>query len=129
MENAFKQYTARETWLAKASAAIAVMFAKAGFPIPANVRVSCGLPSRGAFTKARVIGQAWASRASRDKHYEVFISPTIDAAGLVLSTLVHELVHVTVGIEAGHRGAFVKCASSPNSPASSASTRTARLST
>jgi hypothetical protein len=24
--------------------------------------------------------------------------------------LVHELVHVTVGIEAGHRGAFVKCA-------------------
>ena len=101
----------REEWLTSAMTQLRRHFADANFIIPKEVRVSCGLPSHGAFgTRKRVIGQAWSSTSSRDKHHEIFISPTIDDPMKVLGVLVHELVHVTVGIEAGHKGMFIECA-------------------
>ena len=106
-----KQLTTREEWLGKAMQELRKDFGNAGFTLPEKVRVSCGLPSHGAFaTRKRVIGQAWATESSRDRHFEVFVSPTLDKPFAVLSTLAHELVHVAVGIKAGHRGDFVKCA-------------------
>ena len=107
-----KKYQAREQWLADAMQAMRSMFKAAGYTIPQNVRVSCGLPSKGAFSmKKRRIGEAWASQASKDQHFEIFISPTLDDQGEVLAVLVHEIVHVTVGLKEGHKGEFVKCAS------------------
>ena len=105
------RHNTREEWLQDAVIHFQDHFKAAGWKIPKNVRVSCGLPSRGAFgAKKRTIGEAWSTVASKDQHHEVFISPTIDEAPQVLATLVHELVHVTVGLETGHKGDFVKCA-------------------
>jgi hypothetical protein len=62
---------------------------------------------------SRVIGECWSPKASRDGHAEIFISPLLDdATGPhgVGATLVHELVHATVGNECGHRGAFKRVA-------------------
>ena len=104
------RYEARETWLARAMAKLRPFFSSVGFEVPENVRVSCGLPSGRAFSRKRAIGEAWASTASRDKHFEIFVSPTIDRPTHVLSVLVHELVHVTVGLACGHKGRFIECA-------------------
>lgn len=99
-------YQAREVWIAKAMAQLRRHFADCSYTIPAEVRVSCGWP----LGRKKAIGQAWSSTASRDKHHEIFVSPVIDKPTQVLAILVHELVHVTVGVEAGHRGHFVECA-------------------
>lgn len=105
------RYQAREMWLASAVGKLRPYFSSKGYEIPERLRVSCGLPSSRAFgAKKRAIGEAWTSKASRDKHFEIFVSPTIDKAPVVLSTLVHELVHVTVGLECGHKGRFAICA-------------------
>lgn len=105
------RYQAREQWLATAMQKLRPVFSANGYEIPKNVRVSCGLPSGRAFSRTkRAIGEAWASTASRDKHFEIFISPTIDDPLQVLATLLHELVHVTVGLQAGHKGRFIECA-------------------
>lgn len=104
-------YATREQYLNAAAQKMRGHFAAKGWTIPDKVRISCGLPSTGAFrTGKRAIGEAWASTASRDQHFEIFISPTIDDAIQVLATLAHELVHVTVGLKAGHRGQFIECA-------------------
>ena len=110
--NAGNSHGYREAWLAEAMRLLAArIFKGAGYSVPNNVRVSCSFPSRGGLApKQRVIGQAWHFKASHDGHYEIMISPTIDDALLVLATHAHELVHVTVGFECGHRGAFRKCA-------------------
>lgn len=103
--------TTREEYLTAAMNKARPHFEKAGYTIPQNVRVSCGLPSTKAFASTkRAIGEAWASTNTRDKHFEIFISPTIDDPRQVLTTLVHELVHVTVGLKAGHKGQFIECA-------------------
>jgi len=96
----------RETWLLQAMQYARPLFEEAGAPLPEEVRVSCGLPSVGAFASKRRIGEAWASTASKDKHCEVFISPTIDDPVLILGVLLHELVHCAVGVKCGHKGKF-----------------------
>jgi hypothetical protein len=103
-------YETREEWLMSAVDQLRPHFKSKRFAIPKAVRVSCGLPSKGAFNyKKRAIGEAWSSKASGDEHHEIFISPTIAEPAQVLAVLVHELVHVTVGLKAGHRGMFIEC--------------------
>lgn len=101
----------REQWLAAAVVKFRGYFSGHGYEIPDRVAVSCGWPSVGgvAVQKKR-IGEAWSSKSSRDKHHEIFISPSVDKAERVLDVLVHELVHVTVGLESGHKGSFAQCA-------------------
>lgn len=89
-------------------------FAQCGYDKIPTVRVSCGWPSKGGTNaKKRCIGQAWASEAADDGVIQIFISPylkdLVDPQG-VLSTLVHELVHATVGNAEGHNKVFGKCA-------------------
>lgn len=100
------KYQTREQWLNAAMTIFRETFNSIGEPVPPKVRVSCGLPSKGAFGKKRAIGEAWASTASKDQHFEIFISPTIDDKRQVLGTLLHEMVHVTVGLKSGHKGRF-----------------------
>lgn len=101
----------REAWLASAVAKLRPYFSGHGFTIPERVAVSCGWPSVGGTSAGKKrVGEAWCSKASRDEHYEIFVSPSLDDAVKVLSVLVHELVHVTVGLKAGHRGSFAVCA-------------------
>jgi len=101
-------YKTREEWLGAASKELRKDFAAKGFTVPALVRFSCGFPQG----SKKAIGQAWSSMSSKDKHFEIFVSPSQDRADRVLDILLHEMVHVTVGLEAGHKGAFSVCARS-----------------
>lgn len=99
----------REEWLLKAGVELANTVLK-NQTIP-KYRVSCGLPSKGAFSlKQQVLGQCWGDKSSNDKHYEVFVSPVLADPVKVLDTLVHEMVHVIVGVEGGHGPKFKKLA-------------------
>ena len=80
-------------------------FASKGYTIPENVRMSCSLTS----TK-KAIGECWSNLASGDNHYEIFIAPKIADSVMAIDILIHELVHATVGIKAGHKAPFKKCA-------------------
>lgn len=99
---------ARNAWLAKASRFCAGLLFDAGYPVPVNVRVSLGWTSSGLRSKA--IGECWTSAASGDGHFEVFISPKLADAQEILATLLHELVHAAVGLEAKHNAPFRKAA-------------------
>lgn len=109
-----EHYDTREGWLTAAVELIRSIFAEHGYEIP-EFRVSCGWPSRGATKSSmQAIGQAWSPTCSGDDTPEMFISPALGAEEvmIVLETLVHEIVHIVVGNECGHRGAFKKCATS-----------------
>lgn len=80
-------------------------FAKAGYTIPQNVRMSCSLTST-----RKHIGECWSSVASEDNHFEIFISPKVADSVEVIDILIHELVHATVGNQAGHGKVFKHCA-------------------
>lgn len=102
---------AREHWLNRATHELRPLFQTHGYTVPANVRLSCGWPSSGGLrSRKRAIGEAWSSTSSKDQHFEIFVSPTIAEPEKVLGVLIHELIHVTVGLDAGHKGPFAKCA-------------------
>jgi hypothetical protein len=101
----------REQWLMRAVVKARPLFKRSGFEVPANIRVSCGLPSVRAFGKRRAVGECWAAMATRDRKVEIYVSPTIDDGTEVLGTLLHELVHAVVGVDKGHGTAFKRCAS------------------
>jgi hypothetical protein len=101
----------RHQWLEQAVAELRPRFSSAGYQVPDDVRVSIG------FTKAtgwqHHIGQCWSAKASSDQHTEIFISPelgTADHTSRIIGVAAHELVHATVGNEAGHRAPFKRCA-------------------
>lgn len=103
-------FTTREEWLTAAVEAMRPMFAEVGETIPA-VRVSVGWPDKGGHgRKNTTIGQCWASFTTADKVAQIFISPTLDHAGMVLATLAHELVHAVDDCKSGHKGRFAKIA-------------------
>lgn len=103
----------REQWLNEAVTELTPLFTDKGYKVPA-VRVSCGWPSiRGMSRKQPRIGECWDAAASTDKLHQIFISPRLKdpvAAYGVIPTLAHELVHTVVGLKAGHKGPFRKCA-------------------
>ncbi len=78
---------------------------------PPTVRASVGWPSSGGLSKKkRTIGQCWAFECSEGKYSEIFISPYLNDPIEVVATLIHEVVHAAVGVEAKHRGAFISAA-------------------
>ncbi len=96
----------REEWLLQATDALKPDFLEMGSEIPEKVRVTCGWPSHGGRAKKRVTGECWPAKKSKDAHFEIFISPTLADTIEVLGTLVHELVHAAVGLDAGHKAPF-----------------------
>ena len=68
--------------------------------------ISVGWP-KGSRGRGKAIGQCWDKSASGDKtRAHIFIAPTLDDPVEVVSTLLHELVHASVGTECGHKGPF-----------------------
>lgn len=111
-----RYHDTREGWLQEAVEIFRKEFKTVGLTIPA-VRVSCSFPHAGAFGrdgKPRVIGQCWDPRATAgDSAHHIQITPALDTAGGpqgILATLVHELVHATVGCAAGHGPVFKQAA-------------------
>jgi len=80
-------------------------FTRAGYTIPQNVRMSCSLTSR-----KKHIGECWSSIASEDNTFEIFIAPSMADSNEVIAILIHELIHATVGLQAGHGKEFKQCA-------------------
>lgn len=110
-KNFARKYSTREEWLTAAIGKIRPLFTRAGKPVPENVRVACGFPSKNPLgAKKRRIGECWSDSASEGKIFEMFISPTIKEPVLVLATLLHEMIHATVGLACGHKGAFPQLA-------------------
>lgn len=102
----------RQLWLENVVSSLRDRFKAASYEVPSSVRVSVGWP-RGSHGKGRAIGQCWALEASSDKHNEIFVSPELGehAASIrVMGVLAHELVHATVGVDAGHKRPFKQCA-------------------
>ena len=108
-------HATREGWLNAAVDAFRPHFKSAGYSIPVKLHVSCGWPSRGGTASGKhTIGECWPEQASEDKVCQIFISPRLkadptDAMG-VLPTLVHEVVHATVGNKNKHNKVFKKAA-------------------
>lgn len=100
----------REDWLNAAVAELRPQFKRAGYVLPEKIHVSCGWPGGGGGRKNKRIGECWDPGASGDGHFEMFMSPVLADSSRVLDVLVHELVHVAVGLKAGHRAPFAKCA-------------------
>jgi len=104
-------YQTREEWLRAGVKALAPWYESNGYPIPATVQVSCGLPHIGAFSaKSKRIGECWSPKASADHRTQIFVSPVLDDPEQVLDVLCHELVHAIVGNEAGHKAPFTRAA-------------------
>ena len=97
----------RETWLNQAIIQMRPMFKQAGAPLPLNVRVTCGFPSKsaGRSSKQRV-GECWSADVSGDQTIEIIVSMVIDDDLRALDILAHELVHAAVGLKCGHKGPF-----------------------
>jgi len=112
-------FKTREEWLVAASVKFQDLFESDGGKRMPKTHISCGWPSiMGLSDKKRRIGEAWSGVCSDDGHPHIFISPYLkdplnirdgDCCG-VLPTLVHEMVHTTVGIEAKHGKVFKKFA-------------------
>lgn len=100
----------REVWLDKAMAKVRKHFKAAGYTVPDNVRIGVGWPSKsGLGVKKRRIGEAWANECSKDEAHEIIISIWLEDPIKVLGVLIHEVIHVTVGVDKGHRKPFVDC--------------------
>lgn len=99
----------KEKWLGHVSTEFNDYFIKAGHPLP-KLRAVCGFTSHGApkpGAKSETLGQCWYPQEQMDdKHVEIFVSPRIEDAVIVVATLAHELCHAALGAGFGHRKEF-----------------------
>ena len=99
----------REQWLTTLSGKMRSMFETHGGIIPTKLRLTCGWPSKGAFSsKRRTIGECWQKAASKDGTTEIFISPCLSSSSDVAAVLTHELIHACGNM--GHKGPFKRLA-------------------
>ena len=101
-------HSTREQWLNHLAQLLQPHFARAGFPLPPNIRFSCGWP--GAGDRRTREGECWHTSASADRSFEIFVSPSVSDPLHVADILIHELCHAAVGVDAGHGSLFRRCA-------------------
>ena len=94
----------REEWLHALCGKFNELFKGIGYEIPPNIKISCGFPSKGVRSKS--IGECWDNDCSDGKFSEIFISPKLDEPLVVASTLVHEIIHATIGVKEKHNKVF-----------------------
>lgn len=101
----------REEWLTSCLDLLREVFDNAGTPLPENVRVTCGFPSKSAVSRKRKrIGECWDSSVSEAQVFEIFISPVLSDALEVAAVVAHEAVHAAVGLAVQHGPKFSKLA-------------------
>lgn len=100
------KHTTREGWLLAALGPLKRLLDDAGAPAFPDPLVSVGLPSKRAFSKKQVIGECWSEKNTATGVSTIFISPVLDDPQKVLATYLHELIHASVGVACGHKGAF-----------------------
>ena len=89
----------REDWLNDCVRELRPSFSVEGFPLPTNIRVSCGFPST--YKRSGTLGEHFPAKASADGFHEVLISPTLDQAPTVLAVLISQLAHAATGKSKG----------------------------
>ncbi len=99
-------YATREEWLTEAIAQLWPYVYEAGAESMPAVRVSVGFPkgTRGAGSHRH--GQIFYGAASADGTTEIFVSPELDEPLAVLDVLSHQLIHASLGQDAGHGSEF-----------------------
>ncbi len=100
----------RQEWVEAVTVELRALLASHGYEVPANIRVSIGFPKGGAGGHSKAIGQCWYAASSSDKHHELFVSPELRETTRVMGVLAHELIHATLGGEAGHKAPFKRAA-------------------
>jgi hypothetical protein len=80
----------------------------AGKPIP-EFHISSGFTDAGQRV-TKVAGECFSPGASADKRAQIFLNPRYVEPLQLLNTVVHEVIHATVGNEHGHRKGFSKVA-------------------
>jgi hypothetical protein len=101
---------ARHAWLEDAAGFCTTLLALTSEAIvPDCTRLTIGWPGVGG-ARGNRIGECWDSRASADRHVEIFVSPRSHDSVDVLATVLHELIHAAVGNEAGHKAPFARVA-------------------
>ena len=97
-----------DEWTEKAVDFFRDDYKRAGYDIP-EYYISWGFTSAGSRT-TRVAGQAFHPRCSEDKTAHIFLNPTYGKGDeeKLLNIILHEIAHVTVGNEHGHKGPFIK---------------------
>jgi hypothetical protein len=99
-------FDTREQWLNAAAAALKSHVRLAGGPDYEDPLISTGWP-KGHRGRATAIGQCWDKTTSGDRtRAHIYISPTLTDDVQVLATLLHELVHASVGTGCGHKAPF-----------------------
>jgi hypothetical protein len=97
----------REAWLHRAINHFRPRFQEIEYPLPATIHVSVGWGSTGARQEnAAILGVTYHSSRSEDGNNHVFVTPEDADTTSILITLLHELIHVALDNEDGHRGRF-----------------------
>jgi len=91
----------REEWLSEMAEKMKPEFSKRGFPVAADIKVSCGFGMN-----KKAIGLC----VDTKDRFELFVSPRVSDPMQVCDILVHEIVHTVVGVEAKHGKKFAECA-------------------
>lgn len=98
----------REEWLTRAIPDLESMIVNAGAPALKAVRVTVSWPASG--HKGKAIGECYHPSVSADGSSQITINPKLNDPVEVLGVLLHELIHASVGIDCGHKGAFKRTA-------------------
>ncbi len=97
-------HTTRESWYQAAAMLIGQqVFKPAGYELP-RYRIGCGFPT---VNRWKAGAECFNFEVSKDKTYEIFISPKFSEPLFVLSMLVHELCHTIAGLTAKHQKPFI----------------------
>ena len=99
--------TSREGWLNEFIALARPVFARAGAPLPGNVRAAICPPHR---QKQRAIGLCWSDAAAEDKGREIWITAAETDPVRVAGILVHELCHAALPHHVKHGKPFGRLA-------------------
>jgi len=97
----------REDWLIALAGEIRPWFEREGYDL-SRFRIAIGFPGTG--KRGNRIGECWDGACSADGTFEILIRPDQDDPVTVAGVLIHELIHVAVGLAVGHKGAFAKLA-------------------
>jgi hypothetical protein len=101
-------YATREEWLVAGIDALRPRFTEIGAELPRCIHVSVGFTLGSSAENASILGSTYRRAVSADGNNHVFISPEIDDPAEALSTLLHELIHVSDDCESGHKGELAK---------------------
>ncbi len=113
MKKITNPHNARESWLrAVLDGFLRPHFKECGYTIPKNVLVTVGWPPNRRIARngrSRIAGVCCPTQWNDGKAFIIYLTPQEADADEYLSTLVHELVHATVGLKAKHGADFKEC--------------------